>query len=67
MSVIRKQYDDKQRLVIPPKHRNPGQKETSYKTLEELLDGRSPDELDSLVLATHAMLHPVTKVWAGAV
>ena len=47
-----------------PKHRRDPNDKTQ--TLTDLI-GHSPDELDSLMLATHAMLHKGTKSSAGAV
>lgn len=64
MAPIPLHYGEEGRMWLPPKHRKPGQKETGIKTLEEIL-GASPDELDSFVLAIHAMLHEDARPRAG--
>lgn len=58
MSKIPKTYNEEGRLKLPPKTRPAGQdKENAVvKTLTELI-GHSPDELDSLALACHGMIH----------
>jgi len=65
LSKILKQYDENGRIMLPPKHRKPGQEETKQKTLVELI-GASPDEADSLVLACFAMNHKPIVSYAGA-
>lgn len=69
LSLIPKKYDQEGRLKIPPKNVKPGQKENEggsrrEKTLVEII-GHSPDELDSLSLAVHAMLHKKVVAKAG--
>lgn len=64
MAPIPLTFDPEGRLKLLPKNkRNP---DSDEKTLTELI-GHSPDELDSLVLAIHAMLHKSKKVVAGGV
>lgn len=60
-------HDKEGRIYLPPKHKDSGQKSPTQEgiTLEKLL-GCSPDEADSLVLATYAMLEQDDKVRAGA-
>lgn len=64
MAPIPKYYDSEGRLIIPPKHRKPGQKEATMKTLEELI-GHSPDELDAVCLAIHGMLYDDSRPKVG--
>lgn len=64
LAIMPKLYDNEGRIVLPPKNRNPGQEETKFKTLSEML-GCSPDEADSLVLAVHGMLHKPQVMRAG--
>lgn len=65
MAPIPLQYDPNGRMILPPKHRRPGQKENSIKTLVEIV-GSSLDELDSFVLALHGFLHPESRAKVGA-
>ena len=54
MAPIPLKFDPEGRMVLPPKHKR---SETSTEvTLTELI-GHSPDELDALLLQTHALLH----------
>lgn len=66
MAIIPFNYDGEGRMIIPPKNRKPGQKESAVKTLVELI-GHSPDELDSLVLAVHGLLHEDPRPKAGPI
>lgn len=62
LEPIPKTYDKEGQLYVLSKHKkNPESKEL---TLVELI-GHSPDELDALVLAVHAMLHPDKPIEAG--
>lgn len=54
------------KFYIPPKNRKPGQKETTSKTLVELI-GRSPDRADAAALAIFGFIYEVTFHIAGAV
>lgn len=65
MSVIPLDYDEEGRIYVIPKRRNSGVQSSIRPTLEELL-GRSPDELDSLVLATYAIRPEAGGVKVGA-
>jgi hypothetical protein len=56
LALFPRSYDKEGRLKLPPKTRNPGEKETLKKTLVEIM-GASPDESDALAIAGHAMLH----------
>lgn len=60
LGLIPKMRDGEGKLKLPPKHRTPGVPKT-VQTLDELM-GRSPDQADSLVLATWGMLNPA-EVW----
>ena len=65
MEPIPKWYDREGRLILPAKSRKPGEElNEKQKTLVELV-GRSPDELEALVLAVHGMLHKVKPARAG--
>lgn len=64
LSLIPKDYDKEQKLVLPPKRRNPGEKENAKKTLIEII-GNSPDEADAVAIALWAMTN-VSNVMAGA-
>ena len=56
-------YDAEGRLFLPPKDKpNPNYKGD---TIRKML-GRSPDHLDSLVLAVHGLLYPARKAVVGA-
>lgn len=66
LAVIPLQYDPEGRLILPPKHRKPGAKETTIKTLVEII-GKSPDEADALVLAVHGLLHEDSRPRVGPV
>lgn len=59
-------HDNEGRLILPPKHRNPGQKAIDGKPTMHDLIGCSPDEADSLVLAVFGMCNAPTIVHAGA-
>lgn len=61
MAAIPKLFNDEGRLYIPPKG---GQFSTTEGTLYKLL-GRSPDELDALVLAVYAMQNKSARSVAG--
>jgi hypothetical protein len=61
MAPIPRWYDGEGRLRLPSKNKK--SKDSKEKTLTEMI-GHSPDELDALVLAVHAMLHRSTKVIA---
>lgn len=67
MAPVPKWYDEEGRIYLPPKSRRADQKDKPGQkvTLGELL-GRSPDELDALVLAAHARLHRGSRAQAGA-
>jgi hypothetical protein len=63
LNVIPLKHDSEGRIELPPKNkRNQESKEPS---LVELI-GHSPDELDSLVLAVHALLNKPTRARATA-
>lgn len=63
MSAVPLLYDREGRIRMLPKNkRDP---KSNEQTLTQLL-GRSPDEMDALVLAVHAMLHPQSAARAGA-
>lgn len=63
MAPIPLRYDKEGQVVLLSKNkRDPGSKEL---TLTQLL-GRSPDELDAVVLAVHGMLHKGSRASAGA-
>lgn len=53
MSVMPMLYDSEGKQYLPPKSRRPGVTSDRIKSLEEII-GRSPDRLDSLVLAVFA-------------
>ena len=63
MLPIPKSEDEEGRIFVLPKQPKPGQEDKV--TLLSLL-GCSPDQLDSLVLAVHAMLHVPKPMVAGA-
>lgn len=64
LDPIPRRTDGEGRLVLPPKNRK-----SENSTEETMIDiiGHSPDEADSLVLAVHDMLHPLTRGVIGAV
>lgn len=68
MAMIPKLLDEQGRYYMLPKNRGTGKKdqERDILTLTDLI-GRSPDELDALVLALHAMRHRDSRPRAGAV
>lgn len=63
MAPIPRTYDPEGRLYILPKTRRSAT--STEKTLTELI-GCSPDELDAVVLAVHALLHREKKIVVGA-
>lgn len=63
MAPIPKTYREGRLYILPKSKKDAGSKE---KTLTELI-GHSPDELDSLVIALHAMNHSELRITAGAV
>lgn len=64
MSPIPIRYNKEGRFIVPPKHRN--NPDSTEETLTEII-GYSPDELDSLVLAVYAMMHPYKPTRAGGI
>lgn len=70
MRPIPLMYDKEGALIVPPKQRKATGKQTvsdkTIITLDELI-GRSPDELDALVLAVYGMLHRPIMTKIGAV
>ena len=64
MAPIPLTYDPEGRLKLLPKNKR--SKDSEEKTLTELI-GHSPDELDSLVIAIHMMLHKTRQVVAGGI
>lgn len=67
MAPIPLWYDPEGRLLLPRKHRKPGEKKEDGKpTLVDMI-GWSPDCLDSLVLAVFARWGGASSVTAGAV
>jgi len=56
--------DEEGRLFVPPKQRASDSKNESKVYLDKLI-GCSPDEVDALVLAVHAMLHAPTQRLGG--
>lgn len=66
MKKIPLTYDEEGKLYLAPKSRKPGQKaQPGNKTLTELI-GHSPDELDSLVLATFGLARRRVRKLVGA-
>lgn len=61
MAPIPKRYREG-KLMIPPKNRKT--KDSTEETLTDLI-GHSPDELDAVTLAVHAMLHKGARTAAG--
>jgi hypothetical protein len=57
--------DPEGRLFLPPKNRKGGDEGGPKVTMNSLI-GCSPDESDALCLACHAMLHPQSRLKAGA-
>jgi hypothetical protein len=66
MSLIPLTYDNDSRLYVIPKDKPNRENEYRGQTLKKLL-GCSPDELDSLVLAVHAMVEKPRRIEAGAI
>jgi hypothetical protein len=62
LAPIPLKYDTEGRLKLPPKNRRG--ENSAEKSLSEIL-GCSPDRSDSLVLAVHALLHPVVRIKVG--
>lgn len=63
LAVFPKEYDEEGRQCLPPKNkRDPNSKK---RTLVEMI-GHSPDDADSLVLATHVMITKPIRNKAGA-
>ncbi len=61
-------YDEHGRMYLPSKDRPPHKKkETDEVTIKKLLEGKSPNRADSLVLAVFAMQMPLVRKKIGAV
>lgn len=65
LTPIPKSIDAEGRLKLPPKYRS-ARRTSTEKSLVEII-GHSPDELDALVLAVHAMLTRINRIRIGAV
>ncbi len=65
MAPIPKTYTKEGTLYLLPKHHDPSRPRENQVTLVSLI-GWSPDRLDAVTLAAHAMLHDAPVVRAGA-
>ncbi len=69
MAPIPKLYSPLEKMYLPPKNKPKNAKDGDGKEIVTLISlcGHSPDELDSVVLGVHGMLHKAHVAVAGAV